>query len=348
MGIHRLRSALRAATGTRTVARRSHRRVRGSGSTVAGICYGGLNSWPRARRRARSRRRSHDRLLGPILAQVVKFPYDSRVTSWSPAHRHDYTLDPSRCPSPPIVSSRPSRDCWRVRRNVLYAPEGRQVLDGSADLVREHQTRPSRDQGGRRAPARTLDYARLQMGTRARSSSRTASLRLHRPDSIGFFVTRGPEAVDTALKIAIGSRRLRGEPSRTRSMAASRLPRCRVRRRLRRRHFPPNREMWSTALLPGTIICHRRMISPRHAFTRGHPAHGAHLTDTGERIRRLARCFKHCRMIVEPHRRAGPEAALTHGYLERLHEISDRHGFSDIRSGRRRIRPHRVRTQESA
>src|SRR5215469_10621659 len=100
-----------------------------------------------------------------------------------------------------------------------YTPEGRQILDAVAGLwcVNAGHGRPEiRDAVAHQLE--TLDFAPpFQMGHPGafELAERISEIAPAGLDHV-FFVNSGSEAVDTALKIAIGYHRVRGEGARTR------------------------------------------------------------------------------------------------------------------------------------
>src|SRR6202012_1988919 len=101
-----------------------------------------------------------------------------------------------------------------------------------------------------------------------------------------FFVNSGSEAVDTALKIAIGYHAVRGEARRTRIVGRVRGSNGVSFGGISVGGIAANRKMWSGSLLPNVDhLPHTHDLS-RNAFSRGLPQHGAELAN--ERERRIA------------------------------------------------------------
>lgn len=142
-----------------------------------------------------------------------------------------------------------------------------------------------------------------------------------------FFTNSGSESVDTALKIALGYHRARGEGHRTRLIGRERGYHGVNFGGMSVGGMVPNRRIFSANLLPG--VDHMRATAdPAHtAFCRGQPAWGAHLADDLERLCALHDGSNIAAVIVEPV--AGSAGVLPPplGYLERLREICDRHGI---------------------
>lgn len=152
-----------------------------------------------------------------------------------------------------------------------------------------------------------------------------------------FFVNSGSEAVDTALKMAIGYWHAKGEGNR-----------CRLIGRERGYHgigfggisvggMVANRKTFATQLLPHVDHLPHTYNRAEQAFTTGEPEWGAHLADDLERIVALHDASTIAAVIVEP--MAGSTGVLPppKGYLQRLRAICDKYGilliFDEVISG---------------
>ena len=208
--------------------------------------------------------------------------------------------------------------------------EGRQVLDGLATLwcVNAGHGRPRIVEAIRRQ-AGELDFASsfgIGHPLPFRLAERIAALA---PAGMGhvFFTNSGSEAIDTALKIAVGYHRLRGEGTRTRFIG-----------RERSYHgvniggtsiggVGPNRKAYSGIFLPGVDHL-RHTHDPKRAFTRGCAQSGAELADElEERIVPLHDASNIAAVIVDPVSASGGVLIPPLGYLQRLREICTRHGI---------------------
>ncbi len=211
-----------------------------------------------------------------------------------------------------------------------WTPEGRQILDAVAGLWcvnAGHGRREIREAVARQLE--TLDFAPpFQMAHPAafELANRVAEIAPPGLDHV-FFVNSGSEAVDTALKIAIGYHRVRGEAARTRLIGRERAYNGVGFGGISVGGIAPNRRMWSGALLPGVDHLPHTHDLARNAFSRGLPEHGAGLADALERIVALHDASTIAAVIVEPI--AGSTGVLLppRGYLQRLREICDRHGI---------------------
>ena len=141
-----------------------------------------------------------------------------------------------------------------------------------------------------------------------------------------FFTNSGSEAVDTALKIALGYHRAMGQP------------RHRLIGRERGYHgvgfggmsvggMTANRKAFSPAMLPGVDHLPHTHNLEQNAFSKGQPKWGAHLADDLERLVALHDASNIAAVIVEPV--AGSTGVLVppQGYLQRLRELCDKHGL---------------------
>ncbi|HJS77240.1 MAG TPA: aspartate aminotransferase family protein [Burkholderiales bacterium] len=207
--------------------------------------------------------------------------------------------------------------------------EGRQVLDGLATLwcVNAGHARPRIVEAIRRQ-AGELDFAAsFSLGHPAafRLAERIAALA---PKGMGhvFFTNSGSEAIDTAMKIAVGYHRLRGEGTRTRFVGRERSYHGVNLAGISLGGVPANRKAYSGVLLPG--VDHLRHTHlPENAFSRGQPARGADLADELERIVALHDASNIAALVVDPIAASGGVLLPPKGYLERLREICTRHGI---------------------
>ena len=142
-----------------------------------------------------------------------------------------------------------------------------------------------------------------------------------------FFTNSGSESVDTALKIALGFHRARGEGNRTRLIGRERGYHGVNFGGMSVGGIVPNRKVFSANLIPGVDHIRATMNLEHTAFTRGQSAWGVHLAEDLERLAALHDGSNIAAVIVEPV--AGSTGILPPpiGYLERLREICDKHGI---------------------
>jgi beta-alanine--pyruvate transaminase len=148
------------------------------------------------------------------------------------------------------------------------------------------------------------------------------------PDGLDhvFFTNSGSESVDTALKIARGYHRARGDASRIRFIS-----------RAKAYHGMG----WGGLSVSG-IVRHRRDFGPllpevdhlphtydqeHAAFSRGQPQWGAHLADELAKLLQVHDPSTVAAVIVEPVTGSGGVLPPPVGYLERLRKICDEHGI---------------------
>ena len=174
-----------------------------------------------------------------------------------------------------------------------------------------------------------LDYCIAFQVTNNKAPELAARVARLAPDGIDhcFFTNSGSESVDTALKIALGYHRARGEGNRTRLIGRERGYHGVNFGGMSVGGIVPNRKVFSAALIPGVDHLRHTHDLEHNAFSRGLPGWGAHLADDLERLCALHDGSNIAAVIVEPV--AGSTGVLPPpvGYLKRLREICDRHGI---------------------
>jgi len=231
----------------------------------------------------------------------------------------------------------------RAEGMYYYTPDGRQVLDAQAGLwcVNAGHCRTPIVQAIAQA-AGSLDFApTFQMGhpMAFELAERLVAL-AGKPFNHVFFCNSGSEAVDSALKIALAYHRVRGEGQRTRFIGRERGYHGVGFGGISVGGIVGNRKMFGT-MLPGVDHLPQTWNLKEQAFSRGQPQWGAHLADELERIVALHDPSTIAAVIVEPV--AGSAGVLVPpvGYLERLREITAKHGilliFDEVITGFGRI-----------
>ncbi len=208
--------------------------------------------------------------------------------------------------------------------------DGRRILDAIAGLwcCNAGHCHPKivaavREQAGR------LDYATaFNLGHPAafELAARIAGLAPGSLDHV-FFVNSGSEAVDTALKIAIGYHRARGEAQRTRLIGREKGYHGVGFGGLSVGGMVANRKMFAASMLPGVDHLPHTHDLEHNAFSRGQPAWGAHLADELERLVALHDASTIAAVIVEPIAGSAGVLPPPQGYLERLRAICSKHGI---------------------
>ena len=210
-----------------------------------------------------------------------------------------------------------------------WTPEGRQILDGIAGLwcVNAGHARPKIVQAIAEQAAE-MDFAPPFNMAHPKAFELAERLVELAPEGMNkvFFANSGSEAVDTALKMAIGYHRARGEGTRTRLIGRERGYHGVNFGGISVGGIVGNRKAFGP-LLPGVDhIRHTHDLS-RNAFSRGVPEYGVELADDLERLVALHDASTIAAVIVEPV--AGSTGVLLppKGYLQRLRSICDKHGI---------------------
>lgn len=206
--------------------------------------------------------------------------------------------------------------------------DDRQILDGTAGLwcCNAGHCRPRITEAVQKQVAE-LDYApAFQMGhpLAFELANRIVDIAPEGMEHV-FYCNSGSEAVDTALKIALAYHRARGEASRTRLIGRERGYHGTGFGGISVGGIVNNRRHFGTLLAGVDHMPHTHL--PENVFTKGQPEHGANLADELERIVALHGAETIAAVIVEP--MAGSTGVLMppKGYLQRLREITRKHGI---------------------
>lgn len=215
-------------------------------------------------------------------------------------------------------------------RGVFYrSVDGRDVLDGSAGLwcVNAGHGRTEITNAVAHQLAE-LDYApSFQVGHPNAFDFATRLGKLA-PDGFNhvFFTNSGSESVDTALKIALGYHRARGEGQRTRLIGRERGYHGVGFGGISVGGMVNNRRAYG-ALLPGVDHLSHTHDLKTNAFSRGQPAHGAQLAESLLDIVALHGADTIAAVIVEPVSGSTGVLVPPVGYLQALRAICDKHGI---------------------
>src|SRR4051812_33314941 len=224
-----------------------------------------------------------------------------------------------------------SRPRMMVRAEGMryWTDDGREILDGFAGLWccnAGHGRKPIVEAIQKQAA--TMDYAPpFNMGQPLAFELANRIVELApRPLDHVFYCNSGSEAVDSALKIALAYQRTRGEGARTRFIGRERGYHGVGFGGISVGGIPANRKMFGTMLAGVDHLPHTH-YPDRNAFSRGQPEWGAHLADELERLVALHDASTIAAVIVEP--MAGSTGVLVppKGYLQRLREITKKHGI---------------------
>jgi len=231
----------------------------------------------------------------------------------------------------------------RAEGMYYTASDGRQVLDGTAGLwcCNAGHGRREISEAVSKQIAR-MDFApTFQMG-HPLPFELAEKLAAISPEGLNrvFFTNSGSESGDTALKIALAYQRAIGQGSRTRligrelayhgvgfgGMSVGGMAN-------NRRAFGP--------MLPGVDHLPHTLDLQRNAFSKGLPQHGVERADKLERLGTLHVAENIAAVIVEPMSGSAGVILPPVGYLQRLREITAKHGilliFDEVITGFGRV-----------
>ncbi len=207
--------------------------------------------------------------------------------------------------------------------------EGRRILDATAGLwcCNAGHAQPRIVEAIQRQAAE-LDFAPSFQWGHPRAfelASRLAALMPGNLDHV-FFTNSGSESVDTALKIALAYQRTIGQGTRTRLIGRERGYHGVGFGGISVGGMVKNR-MFFGSLLTGVDHLPHTLDLQRNAFSKGQPEWGAHLADELERLVALHDASTIAAVIVEPVAGSIGVYPPPKGYLERLREITRKHGI---------------------
>ncbi len=224
------------------------------------------------------------------------------------------------------------------------AQGGRRILDGTAGLWccnAGHGRREISEAVARQIA--TLDYAPpFQMG-HPLPFELAARLAEIAPPGLNkvFFTNSGSESADTALKIALAYQRAIGQGTRTRLIGRELGYHGVGFGGLSVGGMVNNRKAFSANLLPGVDHLPHTLDVARNAFTVGLPEHGAEKAEELERLVTLHGAENIAAVIVEPMSGSAGVVLPPKGYLQRLREITRKHGilliFDEVITGFGRV-----------
>ena len=207
--------------------------------------------------------------------------------------------------------------------------DGRDILDGSAGLwcVNIGHGHPKVVEAVK-AQTDTLEFAPSFQFAQPLAFELAQKLSGITPDGMDriFYTNSGSEAVDTALKIALAYHRIRGEGTRTRLIGRERGYHGVGFGGISVGGMVANRKFFGPLINGVDHLPHTHNLAEQ-AFTKGQPTWGAHLADELERMVALHDASNIAAVIVEP--MAGSTGVLVppEGYLQRLREITTKHGI---------------------
>jgi beta-alanine--pyruvate transaminase len=217
----------------------------------------------------------------------------------------------------------------RAKDMHYFTPEGRTILDSTAGLwcINAGHGRP-KIVAAIQAQAEELDYAPPFQFGHPKAFALAARVAAWAPAGLDhvFFTNSGSEAVDTALKIALGYHNVRGDGARQRLIGRERAYHGVGFGGTAVGGMVANRKVFGT-LLAGVDHLPTTYNRAEQAFTKGEPEWGAHLADELDRLVALHDASTIAAIIVEP--MAGSTGVLPppKGYLQKLRAICDKHGI---------------------
>ena len=232
----------------------------------------------------------------------------------------------------------------RAKDMLYYTPEGREVLDGTAGLwcVNAGHCRPKIVEAIAEQAAE-LDYApAFQMGHPKAFELANALVNIA-PQGMNhvLYTNSGSESVETALKVALAYHRVKGDGARQRLIGRERGYHGVNFGGISVGGIVTNRKMFGT-LISGVDHMPHTHTPGANQFTRGEREHGgADLASELERIVTLHDASTIAAVIVEPV--AGSTGVLIppKGYLQKLREITKKHGilliFDEVITGFGRV-----------
>ena len=207
--------------------------------------------------------------------------------------------------------------------------DGRRLLDATAGLwcCNAGHANP-RIVEAIRAQAAELDFAPSFQWGHPKSFALASQLAHLFPGDLdhAFFTNSGSESVDTALKIALAYQRAIGQGTRTRLIGRERGYHGVGFGGISVGGMVKNR-MYFGSLLTGVDHLPHTLDLERNRFSRGQPEHGAELADVLEKLVALHDASNIAAVIVEPVAGSIGVYPPPVGYLQRLREITEKHGI---------------------
>ena len=210
-----------------------------------------------------------------------------------------------------------------------FKPDGAKVIDATSGLFcvnaghcREPIVKAIQEMAAK------LDYAPAFQYGHPKVFELASRLALLAPGDLdyAFFSNSGSEAVDTALKLALGYHKAKGEGARTRLIGRERGYHGIGFGGISVGGMVANRKQFGN-MLTGVDHLQTTYDRSKQAFTEGEPEWGAHLADELTRLINLHDASTIAAVIVEPVAGSTGILAPPKGYLKRLREITAQHGI---------------------
>lgn len=245
-------------------------------------------------------------------------------------HSIPNNLEPYWMPFTPNRAFKANPRLVKSARGMYYTTiDGQQILDAIAGLwcCNAGHGHPKITEAIQKQAA-DLDYAcafNLGHGPAFETAARLTEILPPLMDHV-FFTNSGSESVDTALKIAIGYHRLRGEGQRTRLIGRERGYHGVNFGGLSVGGMPLNRKMFPL-MLPGVDHLRHTYDRAEMAFSKGQPTWGEHLAEDLERLVALHDASTIAAVIVEPVQGSAGVVVPPVNYLQKLRAICDKYGI---------------------
>ncbi|WP_027136180.1 aspartate aminotransferase family protein [Geminicoccus roseus] len=207
--------------------------------------------------------------------------------------------------------------------------DGKQLLDATAGLwcVNAGHGHPKIVEAIQKQAAE-LDFAPSFQWAHPKSFELASRLAHLFPGDLdhAFFTNSGSESVDTALKIALAYQRARGQGTRTRLIGRERGYHGVGFGGISVGGMVKNRMHFGSMLTGVDHLPHTYSLE-HQAYSKGQPSWGGHLADELERLVALHDASTIAAVIVEPVAGSTGVLAPPVGYLQKLREITKKHGI---------------------
>jgi beta-alanine--pyruvate transaminase len=211
----------------------------------------------------------------------------------------------------------------------FFTPDGRKVIDATSGLfcVNAGHTREPIVKAIQHAAA-TLDFAPPFQYAHPKVFELSSRLALLAPGDLDYclFANSGSEAVDTALKVALAYHKSRGDGARTRFIGRERGYHGVCFGGISVGGMVNNRKAFGNMLV-GVDHLPSTYDRSKQAFSVGEPEWGAHLADELNKLINLHDASTIAAVIVEPVAGSTGCLAPPKGYLQKLREITEKHGI---------------------
>lgn len=175
----------------------------------------------------------------------------------------------------------------------------------------------------------TMDYCTAFQISSPKAFELASRIAQLAPTGMGkvFFTNSGSEAVDTALKIAIGFHKVKGAGGRYRLIGRERAYHGVGIGGISVGGIVANRKMFASMMMNGVDHLPHTYNLSQMAFSKGQPAWGAHLADELDRLIALHDASTIAAVILEPMQGSTGVLVPPQGYLEKIRKTCTQHGI---------------------